>query len=117
MRQIGMLAAAANFALDNNIDRLAEDHRHAKSLADAVHAVEPQVVNPSEVETNIVVLDLTGAAKTAPEINAQLSDAGILASALGPVTLRLVTHLDVSAEEIAKVNEILPGLVQSAFKA
>ena len=117
MRQIGMLAAAANFALDNNIDRLAEDHRHAKSLADAVHAVAPQVVNPSEVDTNIVVLDLTGAAKTAPEINAQLSDAGILASALGPVTLRLVTHLDVSAEEIAKVNEILPGLVQSAFKA
>ena len=117
MRQIGMLAAAANFALDNNIARLEEDHRHAQSLASAVHAVVPTVVNPADVETNIVVLDLSDASVTAPEINAQLKEAGVLASPLGPTTLRLVTHLDVSAEQIAQVNTILPGLVESAFKA
>jgi len=82
-----------------------------------VHAVVPTVVNPADVETNIVVLDLSGASVTAPEINAQLKEAGVLASPLGPTTLRLVTHLDVSAEQIAQVNTILPGLVESAFKA
>jgi threonine aldolase len=117
MRQIGMLAAAAHFALDNNIERLADDHANATSLAKAVSEVAPKVVNPAEVETNIVVLDLTGANTTAAEINAELKAAGILASTIGPTTLRLVTHLDVSAADIAKVNSVLPELVERAFKA
>ena len=117
MRQIGMLAAAAHFALDHNIERLADDHANATSLAKAVSAVAPKVVNPAEVETNIVVLDLTGANATAAEINAELKAAGILASTIGPTTLRLVTHLDVSAADIAKVNSVLPELVERAFKA
>jgi threonine aldolase len=117
MRQIGSLAAAAHYALDNNIERLAEDHANARSLAQAVAAVAPKVVNPDEVDTNIVVLDLAGAHTSAPQINAHLMDAGILASTIGPTTLRLVTHLDVSASDIAKVNSILPELVERAFKA
>jgi threonine aldolase len=117
MRQIGMLAAAADYALDHNVARLEEDHRHAKSLASAIHSVVPTAVNPEDVDTNIVVLDLNGASASAAQINAQLKEAGILTSALGPTTLRLVTHLDVSADQIAQVNEVLPGLVQRAFKS
>ena len=117
MRQIGMLAAAAHYALDNNIDRLAQDHSNARSLAQAVAAVAPKVVNPDEVDTNIVVLDLAGAHTSASVINTQLKEAGILGSSIGPTTLRLVTHLDVSAADVAKVNSVLPELVERAFKA
>ncbi len=117
MRQIGMLAAAGHFALDHNIDRLAIDHENARSLASAVHAVAPAVVDPSEVDTNIVILDLTGSSISAGDINGELKKAGILASTVGPTTLRLVTHLDVSAEQIVTVNSVLPELVERAFKA
>ena len=117
MRQIGVLAAAGHFALDNNIDRPTIDHNHARSLASAVNAVVPMVVNPLDVDTNIVILDLAGSKFSAAEINLQLKTAGILTSTVGPTTLRLVTHLDVTATDVAKVNTVLPELLQSAFKA
>ena len=117
MRQIGMLAAAADFALSHNIERLSDDHENAKSLAHAVHAVAPHVVNPEEVDTNIVILDLAGSRISASDINLALKSAGILASTVGPTVLRLVTHLDVSVDQIAKVNSVLPELVERAFKS
>jgi threonine aldolase len=117
MRQIGMLAAAGHFALDNNIQRLGIDHEHARSLAGAVSAVVPTAANPEEVDTNIVILDLTGSNISATTLNSQLKTAGILASALGPTILRMVTHLDISANDIAKVNSVLPELVEGAFKS
>ncbi len=117
MRQIGILAAAGHYALDNNIERLSIDHDHARLMARAVNGVAPAVVNPSEVDTNIVILDLAGASSSASELNSELKRAGILASTVGPTILRLVTHLDISASDIAKVNTILPELVERAFKA
>lgn len=117
MRQIGMLAAAGHFALDNNIDRLAVDHGHARSIASAVHAVVPDAVNPQEVDTNIVILDLAGSHISAAELNSQLKTAGVLASTVGPTILRLVTHLDVSADDVAKVNSVLPELIERAFQS
>ena len=117
MRQAGILAAAGHFALDNNLKRLSDDHKLAKSIAKAIYEVAPKVVNPDEVDTNIVGLDLTGLAITAAELSAQLKENGILGSALGPTYLRLVTHMDVSEQDIAKVNQILPELLQRAFVA
>ena len=117
MRQIGMLAAAGPYALDNNIERLSIDHEHARSLASSVNAVTPAVVNPVEVDTNIVILDMAGALISAADLNGQLKIAGILASTVSPTVLRLVTHLDVSAADVAKVNSVLPELIERAFKA
>ena len=117
MRQIGMLAAAAHYALENNIERLSVDHTHAQSLAQAVHAVADHVVNPAEVETNIVILNLSGLLTDAADLSTALKSAGILSSSVGPKILRLVTHLDVSDEDIAKVNSILPELIESALEA
>ena len=116
MRQIGMLAAAAHYALDNNIDRLAIDHRQAVSLAQAVHAVAPMVINPTEVDTNIAILDLEGLVISAAELNSALKNAGILASVVGTKILRLVTHLDVHEADIAIVNAILPEILEGALK-
>lgn len=115
MRQIGFLAAAANYALDNNIDRLKKDHESAKAIAEACAAVSLTFIDPSSVETNIVALDLSAAKITAAQLNAQLKDEGILASALGPKFLRVVTHLDISERDLAKILEILPKLLKRAL--
>jgi len=116
MRQIGILAAAGHFALDNNIDRLKDDHVRARSIAHAAHQAAPSTVNPDDVDTNIVVIDLAGSHKSAAEVNVELKAAGILASALGPKFLRLVTHLGIDDQDVAKVNAVLPALLDSAFK-
>ena len=116
MRQIGILAAAGHYALDHNIDRLAEDHTKARQIATAIAAVTPEVTNPSHVETNIVVLDLSSLPISAAELNADLKTAGIAASALGPNFLRIVTHLGITDADVTKVNEVLPELLNRALK-
>lgn len=99
MRQVGILAAAGLHALDpasGHLERLADDHRHARLLAEACG------VDPAGVETNIVVVPRTDAA----EFVAAAREAGVLVSAVGPTAVRLVTHLDVSrgaAEQAAAV--------------
>jgi threonine aldolase len=117
MRQIGILAAAGNYALDNNIARLAEDHQRAKLLAIAANTSAPSTIDPSTVETNIVALDLTELKISAQELNAQLKAEGILASALGPNFLRLVTHLDFNDKDLEKAIEVLSKLLKRALMA
>jgi len=117
MRQVGLLAAGIDFALDHNLPALADDHRRAQEIAKACAAVAPASVDISYVHTNIVVLDLRGANVSAQQLSASLKEAGILSSALGPVTLRLVTHRDLTDADIAKVNSVLPELLERAFKA
>ncbi|MEI6648178.1 MAG: GntG family PLP-dependent aldolase [Actinomycetes bacterium] len=117
MRQIGLLAAAADYALDNNIALLQDDHRRATAIANAAHHVAPTVVDPRNVPTNIVVFDLTDLNCTAAELNAQLREAGIAGSALGPKFLRLVTHLDINDTDVERVNTVLPNLLERALIA
>ena len=117
MRQVGILAAAGHYALDNNLQLLVNDHSRAKSLAIACANAVPSVINPLEVETNIVALDLQGLNITATELNSQLKAAGILASALGPKFLRLVTHLDITDSDMEIVMQVLPELLKRAFVA
>ena len=100
MRQVGVLAAAAHYALDHNISRLAEDHHHAKILAKAIHSAAPDLVNPKLVDTNIVGLNLNSHRLNASQASAALREEGVFASALGPKYLRLVTHMDLSTEQI-----------------
>ena len=107
MRQAGLLAGAAHYALDNNIARLSEDHRRAKELAVAIAAIDKSFVNPALVETNIVGLDLANAPYTAAELATRCREAGLWISALGPKYARLVTHLDFDDEQCAAAIEIL----------
>ena len=107
MRQVGLLAGAAHYALDNNIARLSEDHRRAKELAIAIAAIDKTFVDPALVETNIVGLDLANAPYTAAELATRCREAGLWISALGPKYARLVTHLDFDDEQCAGAIEIL----------
>lgn len=107
MRQVGLLAGAAHYALDHNIARLSEDHRRAKQLAVAIAAIDKSFVDPATVETNIVGLDLANAPYTAAELAARCREAGLWISALGPKYARLVTHLDFDDEQCASAIEIL----------
>jgi len=115
MRQAGILAAAAHYALDNNLALLKNDHKRAKEIAIAIAAVAPKVINPDHVETNIVGLDISSIKITAAQLSEQLKASGVLASALGPKYLRVVTHLDLTDSDIEKVNQVLPQLLQRAL--
>ncbi|MBJ7286358.1 MAG: DegT/DnrJ/EryC1/StrS family aminotransferase [Candidatus Nanopelagicus sp.] len=115
MRQAGIVAAAGHYALDNNLPLLKVDHVRAKSIASAVAAVAPKVIDPATVDTNIVGLELATLKISASELSNQLKEKGILAGALGPKYLRLVTHLDLTDGDIEVVNQILPQLLQRAL--
>ena len=107
MRQIGILAAAGHYALDNNIRRLADDHRRAKEIAIALSTIDSTLIDPNKVQTNIVVLDLKSISLTAPEIAKRCRDAGLWISAFGPKFARIVTHMDFDDAQCAQAIEIL----------
>ena len=115
MRQAGLLAAACHYALDNNLPLLKNDHQRAKSIANAIYAVAPKIIDPGTVETNIVGLDITSMKITASDLSVQLKEKGILSGALTPKYLRLVTHLDLTDSDIETVNQVLPQLLQRAL--
>ena len=107
MRQVGLLAAAAHYALDNNISRLAEDHRRAKQIAIAIAAIDSTLVDPATVQTNIIGLDLANLPITAAELATRCREKGLWISALGPKYARLVTHLDFDDAQCSEAIEIL----------
>ena len=107
MRQVGIIAAAAHYALDHNIDRLAEDHGRAKKIAIALAAIDSSLVDPSKVHTNIVGLELSKIGITAADLTARCKEDGLWISALGPHYARLVTHLDFDDAQCDQAIEIL----------
>jgi threonine aldolase len=100
MRQVGILAAAGLYALDHHVERLADDHLHARILADACG------VDPESVDTNIVVVPRDDAGAFAAEAR----EGGVLVSPVGPRAVRLVTHLDVSREDAETAAVVLSKL-------
>ena len=109
MRQVGILAAAGHYALDHNISRLAEDHLRAQRIAQALAAIDPSLVDPKKVATNIVGLELSKVGITAAELASRCKEAGLWISALGPHYARLVTHLDFDDAQCDQAIEILKG--------
>jgi threonine aldolase len=108
-RQAGVLAAACLYALDHHVQRLADDHAAARALAEAVARHVPTAVDPEAVETNIVVIN-TGATPAAA-IAAAAADRGVQVSALGPVMIRAVTHLDVTLDECESAGQLVGKLL------
>lgn len=107
MRQAGVIAAGALYALEHHVDRLAEDHAHAGILADAVEAAEGLELH-SRPDTNIVFFDVDAALGEAAEFVAALQGEGVYMLALGPEMVRAVTHLDVSEDQVRRAAEVIP---------
>ncbi|MBI3964128.1 MAG: low specificity L-threonine aldolase [Chloroflexi bacterium] len=101
MRQSGIIAAGAVYALRHNVERLAEDHANAKRLAAGLAELPGLAVDPATVETNIVLVELSGKLDAATAVD-RLQAQGVRFSLMGPRTLRAVTHLDVSVDGIDK---------------
>lgn len=120
MRQAGYLAAAGIYALDHQVERLRDDHKHARMLAAAL-AELPYVGPIRPVETNIVIFDVApasvgqegptevGVTKAVPVFLEYLKTNGVIATAFGPQTVRLVTHLDVTRPMIERAIAVLQG--------
>ena len=112
MRQVGIFAAAGLYALDHHLSRLAEDHRHARLLAECLAAGRNVILDMRTVQTNILVFELAPDAPDAATFVAQARKHGVLLFAFGPRRLRVVTHLDVSADQVVRAGGILLGLTQ-----
>ena len=100
MRQVGILAAAGIYALDHHRERLKEDHQNAKRLALGLKGLKGISVDPDYVETNMVIFDVVNTGMTAPQVTEAMKREGVLIHAFGKMHIRLVTHLDVSNEDI-----------------
>jgi threonine aldolase len=115
MRQVGIAAAGALYALDHHIERLAEDHRHARLIAQAIADTPCLRLDPPEVETNLIWFEVDPEFGTARDAAAALRQRGVLVHVGGPHTLRACTHLDVSAAQAERAAEtIRQALAQPA---
>ncbi len=108
MRQVGILAAAGLHALDHHVDRLADDHRRARRVAEVLAGSAPGSVDPSEVETNIVVVEHADASA----LVAACREQGVLVSLLDRRHLRLVTHLDADDDAVERAASVLGSLLR-----
>jgi len=99
MRQAGVLAAAGIIALTKMVDRLQEDHDNAKLLAQKLQQLG-YGVDPEEVETNMVVVNVTPTGKDVHTMEMELRSRGVLANANSPKTLRLVTHYGITRDDV-----------------
>lgn len=115
MRQVGILAAGAHFALDTNLALLSQDHRRAKFIATKCHAVAPSVIDPSHVDTNIVGLDLSQTPLSAADFAQLVKGEGVLVSQIGPKYARLVTHLDIDDAAMKYAAEVIVGTLKRAL--
>jgi threonine aldolase len=116
MRQAGIAAAGALHALEHHINRLADDHRNARVIAQAVVDTAGLRLNPPEVETNLIWFEVDPELGTAKQLAAALKQRGVLVHAPGPQTIRACTHLDVSAAQAERaaqmIRQAVPRLVE-----
>ena len=111
MRQAGIMAAGCLYALDHHVERLADDHRNAQILAQAVTDTPGLHLEPPEVDTNLIWVRIDPEAGTAKEITAKLKQQGVLIHAAGPQKIRACTHLDVSKAQAERAAELLRTVV------
>jgi threonine aldolase len=112
MRQVGIIAAGALYAMENHCERLTEDHANAQILADAIRATDGITLSPDEVDTNIVFMEVDPAIGTAADFVAALQSEDVWMLALTPTRIRAVTHLDVNEDQVRRAAEVLPQVAE-----
>ena len=113
MRQVGIFAAAGLYALDHNVERLAEDHANARRIAERLAESRRVVLDPAAVRTNILVFGLAQDGPDAPTVVARAGERGVLVFAFGPRTVRAVTHLDVSTPDCERAGALLLEAIEA----
>lgn len=114
MRQAGIIAAGALYALDHHVDALVDDHAHARLLAEGLAALPGVTVDLARVQTNIVLVDVHDAGPPAAEVVTRLASAGVLALPFGPRRIRLVTHRDVDQAGCRRAIEAFAAVLSFA---
>jgi len=117
MRQAGVIAAAALFALEHHVERLADDHAHAQRLAAAIRQIDGLELRPEQVDTNLVIFHVDERLGTAAEFSTRLQERGVRIIAFGPQLMRAVTHLDVTLTDINRAANVLAEVCHAATKA
>jgi threonine aldolase len=112
MRQSGILAAAGLYALDHHVARLGDDHANARLIAERLAGLSGIALDLATVETNIIVFQLAPGMPDAALIAARAKEAGVLVSALGPRTVRAVTHRDVSRADCERAAGLIAAVIE-----
>ena len=99
MRQAGVLAAAGMIALEDSPTRLGEDHRNARHLAQRLAEIHGIQIQPSRVQTNILIFGISGLHLSTPEFSKELKRRGVLANGINATEMRMVTHVDVTRDD------------------
>jgi threonine aldolase len=111
MRQAGIIAAGALYALENHVSRLKQDHAHAQILADCIRDTQGLTLAQDQVDTNILFFDIDPQLATASELIERLREQGVLMLAETPRRVRALTHLDVSADNVHRAGQLLQSVV------
>jgi len=114
MRQAGVIAAAGITALQEMVDRLAEDHENARRLAEGVAGIGGLSIEPAKVQTNIIYFELDEERMTPKELVTELNKTGVKLLAVGPRRLRAVTHYGISTEDIDLTVKALGEVMKAA---
>jgi threonine aldolase len=106
MRQVGILAAAALYAIEHHWPLLKEDHRRAKELAKFIHSFPHVQINPKDVETNILIFDWTHPTVSTAELEQRLEKKGVRCLAISATRIRMVFHLQVNDDDLKYVKQM-----------
>jgi threonine aldolase len=113
MRQVGIIAAAGIYAIENNFNRLIEDHRNAQALAEGLSKIPKISVDSESVQTNIVVIDIKESGMEVAHALDKLKEKNVLAVPFGKNQIRCVTHLDVTRDDIYKALKVFEQVFEN----
>jgi threonine aldolase len=113
MRQAGLLAAAGIYALEHNVERLADDHILAKEIAAGLSVLDEIDVDVGHVETNMILIRTVSKGLTAHDLVVAMEEMGVRAFDVSPTEIRLVTHLDVQSDAVREV----PRRIREALRS
>lgn len=115
LRQAGIVAASAIYALENHVDRLKDDHENAKLFAQAISKIDGIQIDPNDVQTNLVFFEIDTKLGFASQLAASLGERGVRVGVSGGQRLRACTHLDVSRDDVLCVAKLIGECISEGF--
>jgi threonine aldolase len=115
LRQAGVVAAAALYAMEHHVNRLQVDHDNARAFAEEIHRIDGITLEPADVQTNLVFFNVDPELGNAAQLSAKLRQRGVRINATAPQRLRACTHLDVDREMVLRAAEAIADAVEEGF--